>query len=115
MYSPQRGLTIRCFSHKLALCLTGDITPHWYIVPAHSSEPHSLNLLLIPWPPFINPSQFRHCKSMLTDMPDEYGIFTCDPSRLRHALLGNVKKILSSRKHLVARIEGTVFPESSLP
>jgi hypothetical protein len=114
LHTPQSGLTIRSFSHNLALCLTGDITPHWYIVPAHSSEPHSLNLLLIPWPPFINPSQFRHCKSMLTNMPDEYGFFTCDPSKLQHGLLGNVKKLLTNAKQLVGRIDGVVFPEASL-
>jgi hypothetical protein len=114
LHTPQSGLTIRSFSHHLALCLTGEITPQWNVIPAQTSEPQSLNLLLIPWPSLIRPSQFRQAENILANMPKKYGFFTYDTPRVPRDVALRARKIFRNAKRLLGRIDGVVFPEASM-
>jgi hypothetical protein len=58
MHTAQNGLTVRSLSHNLAYCFSPDIRPEWVSV-APDNNHHCFNLLIIAWPPKIDPCQFK--------------------------------------------------------
>ena len=65
MHTPLSGLTIRSLSFYLSLCNSEEVLPEWVSV-AGDPEQTSMNLLLVPWPFTILPSQF--------ESPDRFGV-----------------------------------------
>lgn len=77
MQTPSSGLTIRSLSLYRSLCHEGDVQPEWVLAGEHPERP-TMNLLVIPWPFDISPSQFTEVpglKEELKNMPDEFGFF----------------------------------------
>jgi hypothetical protein len=113
-HTPQTGLTIRSFSHFVALTSTTEVQPRWYSFCDNTSQ-HALNLLLVPWPDEIAPKQFRATeRQRITDEVDRggYGLFTFDS--LGSASARTLNGILKSAENTVGRIDGIVLPECAL-
>jgi len=114
MHTPQNGLTIRSLSHHLAYCRGGDVIPHWLSLGADTQH-HALNLLLVPWPYRVSPSQFKESKRVnLTDEIGKggYGLFTFSSERgptTRH-----IKRLIDVAHKNIGRIDGLIFPELSM-
>ena len=113
-HTPQTGLTIRSFSHFLALVPSTEVCPDWFSFCAETNE-HALNLLLVPWPTDVVPRQFRATETQ--KISDEvgrggYGLFTFDGQRRARA--GMIRDLLSLAEETVGRIDGVVFPELAL-
>jgi hypothetical protein len=113
-HTAQTGLTIRSFSHFLALASNTEVRPEWYSFCEKTSR-HALNLLLVPWPKDLIPRQFRATETQrITDQVDRggYGLFTFDA--LGRTSLQRLRKLVSAAEKTVGRIDGIVFPEGAL-
>jgi hypothetical protein len=113
-HTPQTGLTVRSFSHFVALASTTEVRPQWYSFCDNTSQ-HAQNLLLVPWPSDLIPKQFRATETQrITDEVDRggYGLFTFDS--LGRAGVGSLRKIVSAAEKTVGRIDGIILPEVAL-
>ena len=114
MHAPQSGLTIRSFSHYLAYCEAPGVFPEWLSV-ATDFESHNFNLLLIPWPSAVRPSQFRSVnRTKLRDRlkEAEYGLFTFDSAKGPSP--DWVKRCIRQAQQKVGQVHGVIFPELSM-
>lgn len=129
MHTPQSGITIRSLSHHLSLMTGADVTPHWLDVKsAGDSTPHggqelsSLNLLILPWPDVVYPSQFKAVKNaedfgfpLLTDKNRffQYApMMQGDENRSRFKQkLQHLCELASER---VGPVDGVILPEMAL-
>ena len=79
MHTPRSGLTIRSLSLYLGLCSVDEVVPEWVVLGSYP-ERESMNLLLVPWPLRVVPSQFETAKPIkgeMRNMPaDRFGFFT---------------------------------------
>jgi hypothetical protein len=113
-HTAQSGVTIRSFSHFLALVSTTEIRPEWYSFGSEISD-HALNLLLVPWPTQIIPRQFRVTeRHRMTDDVDRgaYGLFTFDT--LGTARSDEIRGLVRAAENTMGRIDGIVIPELAL-
>ena len=114
MHTPQSGLTIRSLSHHLGYCPGSDMRPNWWNL-ASSRRSHSFNLLIIPWPSDVEPSQFSASKKKgLSDevKPGGYGLFTFHLKR--GPSVDFVQSLLSEAEERVGHVDGIVFPELAM-
>lgn len=114
MHTPQSGLTIRSLSHHLGYCLGSDMRPNWLSL-ASSHKSHSFNLLIIPWPGDVDPSQFSASKK--SGVSDEvkaggYGLFTFHLKK--GPSVDYVRSLLSEAEQRVGHVDGIVFPELAM-
>ncbi|HWH61491.1 MAG TPA: hypothetical protein VN682_27965 [Terriglobales bacterium] len=122
MHTPQNGLTIRSLSMHLALCQGHDITPLWVLSGAWSKPllTSSLNLLLVPWPEHVRPSQFAESAALPANSPSapsQYGFFSYSPSPASEQnLVNRIHKLLLATEELIGkeRIDVVVLPELSI-
>ena len=124
LHTPQSGITIRSFTHNLALCPAGDVKVKW--AECLSEHRHCLNLLLAPWPETVAPADFQpveRSRAELSDMARGFGFFEYNPrdesdkvSRAKKEgdQIHNLKMLLNNARKAVARIDGVVFPELAL-
>ena len=113
-HTPQTGLTIRSFSHFVALTSTTEVQPRWYSFCDNTNQ-HALNLLLLPWPSKIVPSQFRATRTWrITDEVDRggYGLFTFDSRG--NANIKTLNEVVRSAEKTIGRIDGVILPECAL-
>jgi hypothetical protein len=123
-HTPQTGLTLRSLSQNLALWTSFDATPLWFTVTdltetreARPEEPHSLSLLLIPWPTAVTPRQFVSAKphyGSLLNMPTKrFGFFSYhhrpDPNARER-----LEQIYLAAQELTDHVDGVVLPELAL-
>src|SRR5262249_41533171 len=97
-----------------AYCPATDLRPEWYSFGTDTQE-HALNLLIVPWPTKIAPSQFlANKKVLLSDSVERgaYGLFTFKASP--GPPVGLVKRMIKSAERHVGRIDGVIFPELAL-
>ncbi len=114
MHTPQSGLTIRSLSHHLGYCPGSDMHPNWYSL-ASRKKLHSLNLLLVPWPMIVEPSQFLATrKRRVSDevLDGGYGLFTFRPDS--GPTVEHVGALLAQAEQQVGPIDGIVFPELAM-
>lgn len=124
LHTPQSGITIRSFTHNLALCPAGDVKVKW--AECLSEHRHCLNLLLAPWPLEVAPADFEpveKTRAELADMARGFGFFEYNPRDERDKasraqkegdLISQLKKLLTNARKAVSRIDGVVFPELAL-
>jgi hypothetical protein len=113
-HTAQTGLTIRSFSHFIALVPSTEVCPHWYSFCAETSE-HALNLLLVPWPNRVNPKQFRATEvTKISDGVDRggYGLFTLDPPK--KVPVDVLKRLVKCAEKTIGRVDGVLLPELAL-
>ena len=114
LHTPQNGLTVRSFSRNLALCTEAEICPTWHLMSRGPGE-QSINLLVIPWPEEVRPSQFAAVAQVQGTgqrLPERHRFFTWKPSS--DAILPDVQKLHQRAESLVGTITGVIFPELAL-
>lgn len=114
MHTPQSGLTIRSLSHHLGFCPGSDMRPNWLAL-ASSRRSHSFNLLIIPWPSVVEPSQFSASKKR--GLSDEvkaggYGLFTFNLKK--GPSVNFVQSLLGEAERTVGHVDGIIFPELAM-
>jgi hypothetical protein len=118
MRTPQSGLTIRSFSHHLAFCGESEVRPKWFAVPSFSPEGLGLNLLIVPWPLQIDPSQFsltQPLKSEIQNLPAEYGFFTfVHKKEEAEEVVKVVSRLYEAGVAKLGRIDGVILPEAAV-
>jgi hypothetical protein len=119
MHTPRSGLTIRSLSFYLSLCSIEGVWPEWILL-ASVPERESMNLLLIPWPFRVVPSQFESAESVrgeMRNMPDDqFGFFTFhlrkDTGKV--GAIEVVKALYMTALGEMGQIDGVILPELAL-
>lgn len=116
MHTPWNGLTIRSLSFYLALCSIEEVTPRWIAAPGYP-EVESMNLLLVPWPFRVIPSQFEAVEPAgdeMRNMPsDRFGFFTFK-QRNNIGVVEAVQELYKTALADMGQIDGVVLPELAL-
>lgn len=112
-HTPQSGITVRSLSHNLALVRGSDLVPDWHIVPGGPNQ-HSLNLLIVPWPKTVRPSQFVAVDTKIqypANTPPSFGYF-------HYRIEENsweMRTLCDRARDTIGRsVDGVIFPELSL-
>jgi hypothetical protein len=124
-HTPQSGMTLRSLSHNLALWSGADVSPLWFSTelprPAGAgrrSDPHSLSLLLVPWPARTTPRDFVASVpngGRMRNMPeDRFGFFTYRRDSKPEEHLERLQKIYAAALELTDRVDGVILPELAL-
>lgn len=116
LHTPQVGLTIRSLSHNLALCPAGDMAAAWRKVTQRTVDQQKLNLLLVPWPTQVFPSQFEPidpAKDSFRNLPPNYGCFAYNVDRESDPT-AMILDALRVAKQQVGPIDGVVLPECAI-
>lgn len=118
MRTPQSGLTIRSFSHNLSFCGESEVRPKWFTVPSFSPEGLCLNLLIVPWPMRIDPSQFcptEPLKSEMQNLPGDFGFFTFVHKKEEvEEVVRVVSRLYEAGVAKLGRIDGVILPEAAV-
>jgi hypothetical protein len=117
MHSPKNGLTIRSFSHHLALCVTDEVNPRWVQAVKFPPEFRAINLLLVPWPPKVRPVQFRPVDALQTEMrnlPKAFGFFSFANNSAGQEVVDRTMALYREATKLVGRVHGVILPECSI-
>jgi hypothetical protein len=121
LHTPQSGMTLRSLTHHLALCGAGEVEPLWLVADfQRPTAPERLNLLVLPWPLTIVPSQFTavpHRSSRLPFMPPgayggffEYASGPESPEQLKTRVLAAI----ADARRMIGEIDGVVLPELAM-
>ena len=127
-HTPQSGIHLRSLSHNLALCRPGGAIPNWCYIDERSWmsqkkgtgkhpkrglwKAQSLNLLLLPWPEEVRPSDFEPARGPFRK---KYRYFQYRPSDGRNGYgKAEVEPVLKRARATVGSVDGIVFPELSL-
>jgi hypothetical protein len=113
-HTPQSGITLRSISHNLAFLRTSEVKPHFFITETGDSSRHVLNLLLVPWPLRIFPSEFTDVDSRIQLMGRNFGFFGYTPLLGGEAPTTRLRQLLRQAKSETGKIDGVVFPELAL-
>jgi hypothetical protein len=117
LHTPQVGLTVRSLSHHLALCPPSEIEARWWKMPFAERAVDSINLLLIPWPPAIVPTQFAPTNpptAQYLNMPPGYGCFSYELLREPRGFATWVGGLVKAATKIVGSIDGVVLPECAV-
>lgn len=112
-HTPQRGITSRSLTHYLALHEPKDVIPSWFAFPRVVRSDFAFNLLVLPWPAAVTPSEFRATAGPLLNMPSRYGFFTFESA----AAKTSVKRVAGARaaaERIVGHVDAIAFPELAL-
>jgi hypothetical protein len=115
MHTPWNGLTIRSLSLYLSLCTGDEVSPQWITLGSYP-ERESMNLLLVPWPFRIAPSQFdiaAPAKGEMKNMPDRFGFFGFR-QRSDAGAVQIIQSLYTASKAEMGKIDGVVLPELAL-
>jgi hypothetical protein len=113
LHTPQSGLTTRSLSHHLALLEPGEVTPRWRRI-SYAPPRRAMNLLVMPWPTVVHPSQFREVDGRLANMPPQFGFFEYEPRRLEPADLAELRTTLELARKQNGSIDLVIFPECAV-
>jgi hypothetical protein len=125
MHTPQCGLTLRSLTHNLAYIRPTEVSitfqstfsraGFFYERYDELTPSHSLNVLLVPWPMDVRPSDFEPVDCATQSIAEGFRFFTFHPKRpglkQRTVALG---KMLSSAKDIVGKVDGVLLPELAL-
>ena len=126
-HTPQTGLTVRSLSHHLSLWTSQEVIPHWRRYPYRfwrdqeiqesEEQPHSINLLLAPWPRQVRPVAFRPAqpsRGRLDNMPGNFGFFRYQGDPAAAQLEHKVRALFRAASRLTDQVDGIVLPEMAL-
>jgi hypothetical protein len=113
MHTAQSGLTIRSLSHNLAYCFAPDIRPQW-LSACSNVDKLGFNLLVVPWPDSVFPSQFRVSRDRLGKRitSRSHGLFTFEIGR--GPSVAFVRRLVKRAEEKYGHVDGIVFPELSM-
>lgn len=110
---PSNGLSIRSLTTYLSLCPPVDVPVKWYQYwRSNFASERKCNLLLVPWPLVVSPSQFVDCRVDHTN--EEVGWFTYRPDEDWHAPVNKVKSLLEKGQREVGEVDVVVLPEAAV-
>jgi hypothetical protein len=115
MHTPQSGLTMRAFSHHLALCMPNEVHCEWHNLPVNT-QGFCLNLLLIPWPKTVRPSQFQPAPMKRSAILHQgsHEMFTLHATDFCDSDVAKLRNILKTASAQVGKIDGVVLPELAM-
>lgn len=119
MRTAQSGLTVRSLSHNIALWTGGnEVKPRWNQAGHYVEETSSINLLLVPWPMSVMPSQFSETKGLASEMTTMsktgFGFFTFEQKQKDRELFDTVQRLHKQAADLVGKIDGVILPEAAV-
>jgi hypothetical protein len=110
---PTKGLSIRSLTTYISLCPSIDVPVSWYQSRRSLvASDRKCNLLLLPWPLIVKPSQFHDCQ--LDPANDRVGWFGFEPECDWHAPVNKVKDLLATARDEVGEVDIVVLPELAL-
>ncbi|MDR3404239.1 MAG: hypothetical protein P4L99_17200 [Chthoniobacter sp.] len=119
MHTAPTGLTIRSFSHHLALCPSTEVTPKW-VWTNHGfkrKSRHGLNVLVVPWPLKLDPFNFQPSdppSGRHFNLPKAHGFFEfCVPPKSDFDF-ELFESLLKETERKVGSVDMIVFPELAL-
>lgn len=117
--TPKSGLSLRSLSHHLALCPPIDIAANWHMQACVSELNETYcNILLVPWPFRIQPSQFKPVPLNDDDsesLPYNTGWFQYTPIETDLGkLISLVEELVLQARRDVGPVTLIVFPELAL-
>jgi hypothetical protein len=119
--TPYMGLSIRSWSHHLALCPNMDVLVSWYGYGAIDFGNTSFcNLLLIPWPFEIRPNQFESLlkpkqRAEVKGVPPHVNWFRFRPGEETAVyIVSMVERLLEQARNAVGPVHVVVLPEVAL-
>jgi len=115
-HTPRYGLTMRSLSHHLAVFTGGEVKPVWS-TPLPGGE--GLNLLIVPWPFVVEPSQFSptrcpHAQPVVPFQCFDYSVRRADELIGDMAFEDWLRSLFLAASRDGERVHGVVFPEASL-
>jgi len=118
LHTPQRGLTIRSLSHHLSLIESSELHPNWWASLPSKENFDILNLLLLPWPTDVSPSQFdieRRQTPPSSHVNNARRYFSYHPAPTSNdELAARMRAALKKAKTHTKRIHAIVLPELAL-
>jgi len=113
LHTPRSGLTLRSLSHHLALCGPSEVRPEWSWMP-YTTHEWRFNILLLPWPEIVLPSQFWPSQGNLRNMPPNFGLFSCNARRNRSIPVDRLRRVVARAESIVGKIDAVILPELAL-
>ena len=108
---PSNGLSTRSLTTYLALCPSIDVPVNWYQRFTVASD-RKCNLLLVPWPFTVRPSQFVDCG--VDETNTSLGWFGYVPDDDWHAPVNKVKELVTTAIQHVGSVDAVILPETSV-
>jgi hypothetical protein len=112
---PQRGLTLRSLS-LFASLVSSEVEARFFD-NRQVKEDLTLNLLLLPWPFAVQPSQFRvndRLPNEMGNMPGEFGFFTYAARPAASRFSQSVGRLVADAEKECGKISMVVLPELAL-
>jgi len=115
MHTPQSGLTLRSISHHLAYLRPSEVTVSFKSTLFEPISSHSLNVLFIPWPDDVRPTDFQPVDCLKQKTADGFRFFTFAPKRPDLMVrTGHISRLLDAAAGLVGKVDGVILPELAL-
>lgn len=114
--TPQRGLTVRSLSLYAGLAEGAELDSRFFD-NGQVLEDLTLNLLVVPWPFEVRPSQFRPNGRLSTEMgnmPEGAGFFTFDGRPAGRGFIPAISKLVRQAGNECGKISMVVLPELAL-
>jgi hypothetical protein len=108
---PTNGLSTRSLTTYLSLCPTTDVPIHWFQYYSVAND-RKCNLLLVPWPFEVRPSQFVNCD--MDGANRSIGWFGYTPEGDVDAPTNKVKELLDKALKEVGSVDAVILPETSV-
>lgn len=114
--TPRFGVTLRSLSLNLALCPAGEVQLKWHLVGGGKEQRPFVNLLLVPWPDEILPSEFHESNPAFGRRNPCTPLFDYRPNRESSSAdwIRNLDRLIKSANKIIGKIDGVIFPECSL-
>lgn len=123
LHTPQSGITLRSLSHHLAWIRASEVTARWQRnepLPnsstnsnALSAQSEGLNLLLLPWPEELVPTQFSRARAGQRGMPKSFGHFCVRTMHDSEVLVRRATEACKRAREKNGRVDAIVLPECS--
>jgi hypothetical protein len=118
MHTPQKGLNARSLSMFLAIHEGAEVTPQWVQAARADADNPTVNLLLVPWPLRVVPSQFRESQPVEHEMAnmseEDFGYFCFATDGNEPDFAERIGLLLEQATQEVGPIDMVVFPELAL-
>lgn len=119
-HTPRFGITLRSVTHHLALFTGGEVNPVWSVQA--DSQGERLNLLVIPWPFEVRPSQFSEAACPNLNLAASFKCFDYStdpanslvPERYSDGFRSWLEAVFKEAERLCGNVHGVVLPECSI-
>ncbi len=111
---PSVGISLRSISQNVGLWVNSEVTPRWVENVSAGFSAGAFNVLLVPWPESVEPSQFKEVSNPNAQLPDGFGMFDFEINTDIDALIKRIKNLLKSCSRQIGKVHLVVLPELSL-